>query len=232
MAGMTKALSKFLTKAETFITNGKNNPEIAAAMAKFGYTEEKWNEGQALFSTAQEKITANGRAYANQLALTDQFNEEFDEAWDLAQTLANVCAVVFEDDTGKLKLLGLHKKRDETDEESELAWPNRTRAFTTFLPWARNLYSVCQTDADVADIIADFDYPLEKLQQEAVEVEEAATKNSEQENAKATAQQSTVERDDAVNDLKAWVSKARKFAKIALKGKKQLLEALGMTVRR
>ena len=72
----------------------------------------------------------------------------------------------------------------------------------------------------------------EKLQQEAAEVEEAATKNSEQENAKATAQQSTIERDEAVDDLKVWHSKAQKFAKIALKGKKQLLEALGMTVRR
>jgi len=70
------------------------------------------------------------------------------------------------------------------------------------------------------------------LGEEAAEVEAVAEADGAQEIAKAEAQQSTVERDEAVEALQAWVSKAKTVAKLALKDKRQLLELMGMRAQR
>lgn len=232
MPGMTKNLQREIRKAENFLTVGQTNTAISEAMANYGYDSDRWAEGQALLNTAKEKIQDNADAYAKQLGATDDYNDLFEEVWDQAQSLAHICSSLFEEDTETLKLLGLHKRRYEATGESEIAWPQRDRKVDVFLPWARNLYQKAQENTEIAQMLADFGYPADRLQEEAAEVEEIAAKDSAQEAAKAEAQQSTVERDDATAALKAWISRGEKVAKIALKDKPQLLEALGIKVRR
>ena len=231
MPGMTKALEGLLHRTEAFITNGQANDKVAAAMAEYGYDADRWAEGQALLDEAHAQVRANEEAFAAQLGKTDVFNAAFDEAWDQTQSLAHLCAVLFEGQTETLRLLGLHKRRDETTGESEIAWP-QDRALTHFLPWARNLYAKAEDNEEVSTLLADFGYPAERLSEEGAKVEAMAQADSEQEIAKAEAQQSTVARDEAVDALRAWLRKAETVAKIALDDQRQLLELMGLRSQR
>lgn len=231
MPGMTKALERFLHRAEEFIANGQANDAVAAAMAQYGYDADRWAGGQALLDEAHAQVRANEAAFAAQLGKTDAFNAAFDEAWDQTQSLAHLCAALFEGQTETLRLLGLHQRRNETTGESEIAWP-QNRGLLHFLPWARNLYAQAQDNAEVAALLADFGYPVERLGEEAAEVEAVAQADGEQEIAKAEAQQSTVVRDEAVDALRTWLRKAETVAKIALQDQRQLLELMGLRAQR
>ena len=227
MPGMTKELERVLHFAEEFITNGQANGEVSAAMAEYGYDTGRWAEGQALLDGARAKVRANEEAFAAQLGKTDAFDAAFDEAWDQVQSLAHLCVALFEGQTETLRLLGLHARRDETTGESQIAWP-QSRKLAHFLPWARNLYTVAQENEVVGGMLAGFGYSAARLGEEAGEVEAVAQTDGEQEIAKAQAQQSTVERDEAVGALRAWLRKAETVARLALKERRQLLELMGL----
>ena len=49
--------------------------------------------------------------------------------------------------------------------------------------------------------------------------------------AKGAAQQGTIEQDAALEALNEWTAQYRKIAKVALRGKKQLLEKIGIAAR-
>ncbi len=233
MAGMTKELARLVSKSEQFLQNARSNPEIKTALDKFRFDETQLSAGDGFVADVKQKATANATAHAAQLGATDHFNRLFDETWDQAQSVAELAAVLFEDDTEKLILLALHQKRDKKTGASELAWPKKNRDFSSFLPWARNLYNLAQTNTDISSVLADF-YPPDvgQLAEEAAEIEQLVDLDHVQENAKAMNLQSRVDRDEAAAKLKAWRARAEKFARLALKGKPQLLEALGIRGRR
>ena len=231
MPGMTKKLESLLRHAEEFITNGQSSAEVAEKMAAYGYDDARWAEGQALLDAAREQVRANEAAFATQLGKTDAYNAAFDEAWDQAQSLARLCAELFQGQTETLRLVGLHAKRDKSTGESEIAWP-RQRTLAHFLAWARNLYATVQKNSEAAATLADFGYPAGRLSEEAAEVEAMAQADSQQEIAKAETQQSTVERDEAVENLGVWMRKAETVAKLSLKDKRQLLELMGLRAQR
>jgi hypothetical protein len=62
----------------------------------------------------------------------------------------------------------------------------------------------------------------------AARVEQVSDLDDAQERAKAWARQSTVERDQAVAAFKTWLDQQIVVARVALKGKKRLLELLGL----
>ena len=226
MSGMTKELARLVNKCGIFLQNGRSNPEIKAALEKYRFGETQMAAGDGLVAEAKEKAGAFGTAKAMQLGATDDFTRLFDETWDQAQTLAELLAILFDGDTEKLVLLGLHKKRDEKTGDSELAWP-RVQDYSMFLPWARNLYAQAQ-GMKAPMVLEYFPAELGQLAEEAAEVEQLADLDHVQENAKAKKQHAREIRDEAAATLKAWWARAQKFARLALKGKPQLLEALGM----
>ncbi len=232
MPGMTKKLEKLLHQTDQMISNSQTHPEVAAAMAKYGYDADRWAEGQALLDAVRDKVQANEAAFAAQLGATDTFNDAFEEVWDQTQSLAHLSATLFEGETETLRLLGLHKRRDESTGESELAWPQKSRSLSAFVPWANNLYLVAQGNSNIAEMLADFGYPAGRLSEESAEIQAMTQADNAQEIAKAEAQQSTVERDEAVATLQVWLRRTEKVAKLALKDKRQLLELMGLRAQR
>jgi N-acetyl-anhydromuramyl-L-alanine amidase AmpD len=232
MPGFTKRLERLLQHAQQLIVNGQGNAEVADEMASYGYDAARWAEGQALLDTARQKIEANENAFAAQLGATDAFNAAFDLAWEQSQELARLCARLFDGQTELLELLGLHERRDPITGESVLAWPSENRRLSTFLAWGQNLYAVAQSHPAVAAMLANYGYPVERLSQEAAAVLAVVQANNAQEIAKARTQQTTVERDEAVAALEAWLARTKTVAKMALKGQRQLLEMLGLRTRR
>lgn len=227
MPGMTKSLQQLLYKTEQMISNGQSHPDVSAAMAVYGYDAIRWGEGQAFVDAAKSATQANAEAHAAQLGATDAFHTLYDEVWDQGQSLARLCANLFEGNIETLSLLGLHKRRDKTTGASELAWPTN-RGLTEFLPWASNLYKTAETNSTVSTMLATFGYSAVRLGEEATELASLTQVDNAQEIAKAENQHSIVARDNTVDALQAWSRQTEMVAKMALKDDRQLLELMGL----
>ena len=80
-------------------------------------------------------------------------------------------------------------------------------------------------------LLADFGYDADRLAAERAKIEAFDTANQAQEMAKGAAQQATQDQDAALAKMNEWVAQYLKIAKVALRGKKQLLEKIGVTAR-
>ena len=78
--------------------------------------------------------------------------------------------------------------------------------------------------------MAEQNFTKAKLQAEYNLVKEIEKLDSLQENIKGAAQTFTKFRDKKMKALEAWMGQAKKFARLALSEKPQLLENLGITV--
>ena len=134
-------------------------------------------------------------------------------ARDAYQSLAKVARAVFRRDKAQLNALGLNG--------------NMPKDTAGFLASAYALFDNAQS----LSALADYGYDSVKLQSERIKIAAYDTANQQQEAAKGAAQQSTREQDSALQALNAWKAQYLKIAKVALSGKPQLLEKLGVLAR-
>jgi hypothetical protein len=91
-------------------------------------------------------------------------------------------------------------------------------------------YTLFDNARDVA-ALADFGYDADKIAAERAKIEAYDQANQAQEMAKGSAQQATQDQDAALAAMNDWVAQYLKIAKVALRGKKQLLEKIGVLAR-
>lgn len=228
MPGYTKENEQWVHRAEKMIKNGQRDPELAEAMAKYGFDVARWAGGEALLNQTKAKIRGNAQAYAAKLGMTDRVNKRCEEVWEQTDDLAQLGVALFFDNAAALDALGLHKRRKRENGFSQVVFPHRKKRFVAYLNWARQLYEAGLTNETIARMLADFGYSAERLAQEAADVEELARLEQEQELAKAQAMQSTAERDEAVEELKAWLFQTERIARVAMRKKRRLLKSTGM----
>jgi hypothetical protein len=226
MPGITKEIQKLFYTGEQFMDNTAADPEASALLRERGIDDVVLAEGRALYEAARAATAANEASFAAQLQATDDLKQVFEASWAETQDLAHILATVFEGQIAALTLLGLHKRRDASTGASEIAWP-QNKSLPFYLAWARNLYARL-AEVDLGAGIAPFGYSAEVLADMAARVEQVSDLDNAQERAKAWARQSTVERDEAVAAFKAWLDQQIVIARVALKGKKRLLELLGL----
>ena len=222
MPGMTKGQKETIHQAEQLAHYAQNDPDMAAAMAAYGYDETRWSEGEALIEAAKAAAHQNKLAYSAKLGATDAFTQSYDLTWEQCKELADICTNLFKNQTEYLAALGLHRQRSQTTGQSRLTRPRKTSGFAEFQAWSRNLYHVALTHADIAAALNNYGYSAERLNQEVAAVEATIQTNYTQEQAKETALQSTVDRDHAFARLDIWYRRAQKFAaKVERRNKKR-----------
>ncbi len=226
MTGLNKAIQKLFYAGEQFLDNAANDPEASVLLARRGLDAAELAEGRTLYEAAREAVARNEANFAAQLQATDDLNQAFATSWAETQDLARLLATAYQGQIEALTLLGLHKRRDASTGESEIAWP-KDKTLPSFLPWARNLYARL-TEADMAATAARFGYTPEDLAAQAARVEQVSDLDDAQERLKAHTRQSTLERDQAVTAFQVWLSQQITIARVALKGKRRLLELLGL----
>lgn len=231
MPGTTKEIGKIIDRAEHLIRNGQHDPELAAGMARYGYDEARWKDGETRLQAAHDKIQANEDAYTEQDRIKGLFKKLQALVIEQEDALAGLCSVVLRDRPDLLGLLNLevHTNGNGSGVKSWTAYRER---FSKYLPFVRNLYQKAQTNEEIAAKLAPFDYSPERLAQEAAQIEQLVELRHERELAIARAQQSTADRDAAIDDLKEWLFEAERAAAKAMKKKPQMLEAIGRRVKR
>jgi predicted pyridoxine 5'-phosphate oxidase superfamily flavin-nucleotide-binding protein len=199
-----------LNAAQLAIVNSLADPEIKAAVAQFGYTTAKLNAGKRLYDTALAAVNAQNSGKGDQKAATADLKAKEKDARDAYQAAAKVARATLDKDG--LAKLGLGKE------------PRGTAGFI------QAGYTLFDNAAD-SGLLADFGYDADRLAAERAKIEAFDQANQAQEMAKGAAQQATQDQDAALAAMNDWVAQYLKIAKVALRGKKQLLEKIGVTAR-
>jgi hypothetical protein len=105
---------------------------------------------------------------------------------------------------------------------------NTKRTFAAKLHSIENGISGVQNNPEIQELMAQYGYTAERLQEEQQQVEEVAQLHIKQLEETGGAQQSTQDRDRAFDDLCDWFSDFRAIVRVALYDKPQLLEGLGI----
>jgi len=200
-----------LTAAQLAITNSLADPEIKAAVAQYGYTTAKLNAGKALYEAALAAVNAQKSSRGDQKAATADLKAKEKDARDAYQAAAKVArAALDKDGLTKLGLVG----KEPRDTAGLIA-----AGYTLF------------DNAADSQLLADFGYDTDRIAEERAKIEAFDQANQAQEMAKGAAQQATQDQEAALEKLNDWLAQYLKIAKVALRGKKQLLEKIGVTAR-
>lgn len=207
------SIAERLSAANLAIANSLADGEIQSLVAGYGYSAERLAEGETLLQNAQTAVNAQKSAEGAQQQSTQELAQAEKEARDAYQSLAKVARAVFKGDKARLTALGL-----------EGSAPKDTAGF---LASSAALFE----NASAAAALGDYGYEAARLDTERAKLSAFDTANQRQEAAKGAAQQATREQDFALQALDAWRAQYIKIARVALRGKPQLLEKIGVAAR-
>ncbi|MCP5106509.1 MAG: hypothetical protein GY950_24200 [bacterium] len=198
------------------ITNAWEDRKINPLMQLYGYGDERFGEGQALYEAVVNLHKIKKNEFAEQLSATETFQKEMDEMDRIYGKDVAVARVALKNHNPLLKraaLLGLRK--------------------TTFHGWAgqvTDFYTTALEDGVMITLLADFGLHSEKLEENKLKFEGVMNLKKIQVLEAGDAQEATKLRDDALDALDAWVADMVAIARVALADSPQLLEKLNIVV--
>ena len=207
------AIESELLFAKTVITNA-GQPPLSESLAVYGYDEATIQEGEQLRATAQELQAKQVKEYGEQYQATDELAS--------ARTNANAHYMVH------VKIGRVALAKDRGLWESLLLSGRRARSDSGWLKQAKTFYTNAIGSTAVQEKLGKYNITLEKLQEGQAAVKEVERTLAAQLKEKGEAQQATEDRDFAFDDLQDWLSDFIAIARIALEGKPQHLEMLGI----
>lgn len=207
------SIAERLNDSQLAVLNSLAEPEIQSLVAVYGYPAAKLNEGKALYEAALAAVNAQKAAEGVQQQSTQELLKAERSARDAYQSLAKVARAVFKDDKARLTSLGLRGRSP--------------RATAAFLASAASLFD----NAAGLPVLADYGYNAARLASEKAKVTAFDLANQKQEAAKGAAQQASQEQAEAMASLDKWKAQYVKIARVALRGKSQLLEKIGVMAR-
>ena len=212
------AITKKIEVANYSITNAINNPIITTALTAFGYDTTKLNEGKTLLDNLKVLQAGQKQEYIEQRAATadrDAIRTQIDEIYARHLKLAKIA---FKNEPNILLAL-------EADGPREQAFDSWKGQVTTF-------YDAALSNQPIMDGLSRFNITATNLTDVQALLTTYENVTATQKTQTAEAQQATLDRDKAIQALDIWMRGFQEVAKIALKATPQLLEALGIAVKR
>jgi len=200
-----------LNAAQLAITNSLADPDIKAAVAQFGYTPAKLNAGKKLYDAALAAVNAQKSGKGDQKTATADLKAAEKAARDAYQAAAKVARATLGKDS--LATLGLTAKEP--------------RGTAGFIQAGYTLFD----NAAESGLLSDFGYDADRMAAERAQIAAFDTANQAQEMAKGAAQQAAQDQEAALAKMNEWVAQYLKIAKVALRGRKQSLEKIGVLAR-
>lgn len=191
------------------------NADIVAAMAPRHYTEgEKVKEGRALLQAVRDEMEDQDEEIGDKLSATAGQNDGLADVQAGYKPFAETARVVFEDEEDVLTALGLrgeHKK-----------------SYAARLERMRQFVAEARKPARLARIESETEYTAKDLDALEAAIDAGEAGLTTQDEHEALAEQSTDERTVAVKALDKWMLTMQGHARVRLRGKRQLLEMLGV----
>ena len=215
-------IHRSLTDSMALITLGingtLNNPTIMAKMNPFGYTEAVMNEGKTKLDITQAAVIQHQKEYGDQYTANENKNALWDEAQTNYKTILTLSRVALKDKPG-----ALHSLR---------ATGKRNRSLTGFIKDARFLYNNLINQPEYLEIMRRFAITKARLVAANLQIDELERAHENSFKEKGEAQDMTIKRDQLFDDLYNWYSDFRAVARLALNDTPQMLEKLGIIVKR
>jgi hypothetical protein len=202
-----------LHNIENGISGARNHPEILERMNSYGYTAERITGGEELLKNARRQVARHSEEYSEQYVATEELEKSRATTYTEYIITLKVVRVAFKNQPGKLPDFN--------------ATGRRKRSLSGWLNDARVMYTNLQSP-EALEVMSKYGYTSERLQKEYQQVEEVSQLHSKRLAETSGAQQSTQERDAAIDEVCNWFSDFRAIARVALYDKPQLLEALGI----
>lgn len=212
----TQTIESRLLAARLALNNALDNPEILAELRRFGYGEERLEEGRSLLAEAEELVDRQKVEYGEQYEATAVFKEAQQMADEVYSLTLKVARVAFKGNQKARNALVLDGRRQ--------------RSISGWVGQARTFYNNLLDQPDLLERMATFGYDQGKLEEERARLERVANLNDRQESEKGEAQEASQKRDAALDALDEWLADFTEIAEVALVASPQRLEQLGLRV--
>ena len=209
-----QSLEQRLLKATIAINNALNREEIKPYLAKYGYTEERLNIGLNLLNEVKQLEETKNNQYGDQYKASDEFEDSFTNVKKSYSRFRRLARVALRENAHALRSLGLLVKIQNS--------------ISGFLKQSRQFYNTAVGKEDILAELVKFGVTTEELSAELPKLDHMERLKENQEYEKSTAQQSTKDRDEAIDNLDRWLADFYEIARIALEEKPQYIEMLGI----
>jgi len=193
-------------------------PEIAVELEEVGIDAAALAEGQAFLDGAITAYDGNQREDNETGASYVTFTSLFGQVKDIYRKDRTKARVVFRKDKTTLRNLGITGTMPQS-------YVNIVETIETF-------YTVASANTEIQGKLARLKVTPEVLSTSLAKVQELKEARSLYLLEKGESQQATIDKDTAISSLCEWLRDFKDIAKLALEDKPQLLEALGIHVRR
>ena len=210
-----RTIAEFLVGVGVGLANGRDMPQVATALAQYGYDAAKLDQGAALLAKAEVLDAEQAQAYGAQMAATAELNTVWKTA---AKTYAT-----------HRKLARIALRDDEQAQVALLLNQRKPQALSAWLAQAELFYTNALDNGDVLAALGQYQVTGAVLTEGATAVAQITRLRASQQQRKADARKATKQRNDALRALHQWHRDFRAIAKIALEGE-QLLESLGLKI--
>lgn len=206
--------SELVELVRVALVNLDNDVELRSAVEPAGIDAAFRADGVSALTTTQAAIATSQQAEGLQIAATANVVALKDEVTKLYTGLSEQARVAFRGQAGRLIQLGIVGKA-----------PTKV---ADLLERGNKLFTAVQNDEALAAGFAKVGQTAEKLSAIEARFGVLASAAADQEEKKGASQQATAEARAAINALRVWWGNCKRLARVALRGKKQLLEKLGV----
>jgi hypothetical protein len=216
MADQRVSVADRLAEAKIALDNAMASETILGYLSEYGYDQTRLAQGRALYERAAQWVLTQGDELGDQKNAT--------ESRDLAREHAHAEYMKFVKLARKVITKSGDRARLQLDGQRPIA----------FNDWAAQVgvfYTRALADPDILRALAEFNITPAKLQAGKALLDTVVAAHETQVLHVGERQDSTAERDRALAELAAWLSKYRVAAEVALDDHPQLLESLGWLVR-
>ena len=214
MAKVSQKIDVQVERARLTILGAKNHTEIKKRLARYGYNDNRLNEGLEMIEEIRQCGTQQDESLGMQKEATSRYIQYRELLQDLYQK--------------HLTLTRVALKKDITAGDMLKLWGSRKRDIAGWVAQVSTFYTHA---ARYADVLAPYNISQEALEQGMAMVKAIEEARVQQARGRSEAQIATKLRRKAFSDLMMWVSELRYISRRALKDEPQYLEALGEVVK-
>ena len=191
---------------------------INQRLNEYGYTTERLQQGQAKFIEVDGMVNTQKLEYNEQYEASNKFYFEWKLAKKFFMRTLKFARIAFEGNTKILNDMRANK--------------SRSKRYDVWRVDARAMYDTLLGDDSLINVMLEFGYSIEKLTAEYEDIKKLDTYYNNFMSEKGEAQNSTLIRDEKLQELLVWRGRLVKVARLALADQPQLLEILGIVVKR
>ena len=207
-----QTIADFITATDQMLDIARTDAEIAPLLAPRGYDDDKLGTGVALKQTLQDTFTLRQQAIGTQKETVAASVGSEATARHGYTDFRETARAIFKDSATRAALGVMGKVPDD---------------FQRFVTTARASYDAALANPTILAALTQYGYPATTIQNARSQLDAAVAADTAQTAAAGAAMRATQQRDEAYTTLLAWVSQFKAIAKVALRGRADLLRKLG-----